>query len=196
LATMTERRYKAAVSELERVVVQRLFEMTKLGVSGVGYKMRDKLQKALKTRADAIRKALAVYNAAATALNPPRPQLTWHSIVNAATLGEFDWLRETRQDIRALPWAQPARREASTLYFGIKGSLVEKDRLNVEIRRLITFMVDDHVDFYHAIARNLVENPVLAHLLQRESRRRARVNAAIARRLALAAALPGFTGSL
>ncbi|KAJ7166459.1 hypothetical protein C8R43DRAFT_854261, partial [Mycena crocata] len=196
LVTMTERRYKAAVSELERVVVQRLFEMTKLGMSGISYKLRDKLQKALKTRAEAIRKALAAYNAAAVALNPPRPRLTWHSIVNAASLGEFDWLRETRQDIQELPWAQPARREASTLYFGIQRSLEEKHRLNIEIRRLITSMVDDHVDFYRAIDANLVSNPALASSLQRQWRYRNRINTSIARRLVMTAALPGFTGTL
>jgi hypothetical protein len=33
---MTERKYRRALDELERLVVQRLFEMTKLGMSGVG----------------------------------------------------------------------------------------------------------------------------------------------------------------
>lgn len=33
---MVERKYRAAVSELERLVVMRLFELTKLGMSGVG----------------------------------------------------------------------------------------------------------------------------------------------------------------
>ncbi|KAJ7765466.1 hypothetical protein DFH07DRAFT_737847, partial [Mycena maculata] len=120
LLLMSECRYKVAVTGLERLVVQRLFEMTKLGMSGIGYKMREKLRKALKTRAEAIRKALERYNAAAIALNPPHPQLTWQAIVNGASLAEFDWLWETREDIREQPWAQPARRQAMTLHFGIK----------------------------------------------------------------------------
>ncbi len=33
---LSERRYRRALDELERLVVQRLFEMTKLGMSGVG----------------------------------------------------------------------------------------------------------------------------------------------------------------
>ncbi|KAJ7164606.1 hypothetical protein C8R43DRAFT_845200, partial [Mycena crocata] len=196
LTTMTERRYKVAVRELERLVVQRLLELTKLGMSGVGYKLREKLSKALRTRAEAIRKALAVYNTAAAALNPPRPHLTWHSIVNAASLGEFDWLRETRQDIRDLPWAQPARREASILHFGVKRSLEEIDRLNVEIRRLVTSMVDDHVDYYLAIRSTETDNPALSHALQSSWRQRNRINRSIARRLSMTAALKGFTGSL
>jgi hypothetical protein len=36
LVLMSERRYRLAVDELERLVVGRLFEMTKLGMSGVG----------------------------------------------------------------------------------------------------------------------------------------------------------------
>ena len=36
LITMNERRYRCAVDSLERLVVQRLLELTKLGMSGVG----------------------------------------------------------------------------------------------------------------------------------------------------------------
>ncbi|KAJ7753384.1 hypothetical protein DFH07DRAFT_960224 [Mycena maculata] len=196
LVVMTERRYKKAVSDLERLVVGRLFETTKLGMSGVAYKLREKLSKALKTRAEAIRKALERYNAAAATLNPPRPRLTWHSIVNSASLAEFDWLRETRQDIRSLPWTQPARREAMVLYFGIKRAEEEKLRLNVEIRRLITFMLDEHFDYWRAIAGSLIPDPSLACALQQQWTFRTRVNTAITMRLAQTARLKGFTGLL
>jgi hypothetical protein len=36
LVLTTQRRYKAALAEVERLVVQRLFELTKLGMSGLG----------------------------------------------------------------------------------------------------------------------------------------------------------------
>jgi hypothetical protein len=36
LVLMTERKYQTALAEVERLVVQRLFELTKLGMSGVG----------------------------------------------------------------------------------------------------------------------------------------------------------------
>ena len=36
LTVVTERKYRQAINDLERLVVQRLFEMTKLGMSGVG----------------------------------------------------------------------------------------------------------------------------------------------------------------
>ncbi|KAJ7783593.1 hypothetical protein DFH07DRAFT_948610 [Mycena maculata] len=174
---MSECHYKVAVTDLERLVVQRLFEMTKLGMSGVGYKMHEKLGKALKTRAEAIRKALDRYNAAAIALTPPRPRLTWQAIVNGASLAEFDWL-------------------SMILHFGIKPAEEEKVRLNVEIRRLITAMYDEHVDYYRAIAANLLTSPALAYGLQTEWRFRTCINTSVAMRLAKTARLVGFTGSL
>ena len=36
LAVVHERKYRRAIDDLERLVVQRLFEMSKLGMSGVG----------------------------------------------------------------------------------------------------------------------------------------------------------------
>ncbi|KAJ7236996.1 hypothetical protein C8J57DRAFT_1087944 [Mycena rebaudengoi] len=93
LILMGERQYRAALDRLELLVVKRMLELTKLGMNGVGmkavlsdelmsindfsgYKMREKISKALRTRADAIRTALNKYNTAATQLNPPRPRLS------------------------------------------------------------------------------------------------------------------------
>ncbi|KAJ7433566.1 hypothetical protein FB451DRAFT_1419631 [Mycena latifolia] len=196
LVMMTERRYRSAVDELERLVVQRLAEMTKLGMSGVGYKLRENISKALKTRAEAIRRALERYNTAGAALNPPRPRLLYSQILDTASLAEFDWLRETRQDIRSLPWAQPQRREAMVLYFGIVRAKEEKVRCDVEVRRLITAMYDDHVDYYRAIAPRMITEPDLAWELSRQWTFRNRIDTSIAHRLAQAARLAGFTGSL
>jgi hypothetical protein len=49
-----------------------------------GYKLREKIGKALKNRANAIKRALEDYNSCALQLNPPREQLTW------ATVGGLD----------------------------------------------------------------------------------------------------------
>ncbi|KAJ7717204.1 hypothetical protein B0H16DRAFT_1666805 [Mycena metata] len=169
LKVMTERRYKQAVSELERLVVGRLFEMTKLGMSGVAYKLREKLNKALKTRAEAIHKAINRYNTTGMALNPPGPRLTWR---------------------------MPARREAMVLYFGIKRAQEEKVRLDVEIRRLITAMYDDHVDYYCAIGANIIVNPAVARALFRDWASRTAINTSITKRLVQTSCLAGFTRTL
>ncbi|KAJ7440713.1 hypothetical protein B0H11DRAFT_1750555, partial [Mycena galericulata] len=94
LILTNERRYRRALDKLERLVVQRLLELTKLSMSGVAYKLREKISKALKTRANAIHQALKEYNAAARTLNPPRDQISWGQIINTVSIGEFDLLRD------------------------------------------------------------------------------------------------------
>ncbi|KAJ6624401.1 hypothetical protein B0H10DRAFT_2212814 [Mycena sp. CBHHK59/15] len=196
LVVATERRYRAAVSQLERLVVMRLFELTKLGMSGVAYKLRDQISKALQNRSGAIRHALTIYNEAGAALTPPRERLTFADIINTTALIDFDMLRETREDIRKQPWTQPARREAGVLYFGIKRAKEEIRRLNVEISRLITSMVDEHVDYYRAIQATLPIDPPLAAELQRRSLHASTISASICRRLRLTSRLTGFSGNL
>ncbi|CAK5261820.1 unnamed protein product [Mycena citricolor] len=133
------------------------------------YKLRDKISKALRSRADAIQRALSDLNAAGARLTPARKPIAWADIVHTASLAEFDLLRETRADIRNLPWTQPLRREAASLYFGIKRAEEEIIRLNVEIKRVITAMLDEHVDLYRAITSHLVVQPNLARELSRQS---------------------------
>jgi len=117
-------------------------------------------------------------------------------IVETATLAEFDILRDTRQDIRELKWAQPAYREATNLYFRIKQAKVEIVRLNVEIRRMLTFMVDDHIDYFRAIAATLLTDPPLARELSSRWIYNQRVNQEIASILVRTSKLAGFTGTL
>ncbi|KAJ6600154.1 hypothetical protein B0H10DRAFT_2231026 [Mycena sp. CBHHK59/15] len=196
LVMMGQRRYRRALDKLECLVVQRLLELTKLSMSGVGYKLWEKIGKALKTRADTIQRVLAEYNTAAAALNPPRDQLAWSQVVQTVTLAEFDLLRDTRNDIRRLPWTNPARREAGLLHFGIKRCEEEIRRLNIEITRTITFMIDDHIDYHRAIRANCVQQPDLANELSNRWEYNSRINEAIVERFVKASHLPGFTGSL
>jgi hypothetical protein len=115
--------------------------------------------------------------------------------LNIASLAEFDLLRETRQDIREQAWTQPTRRQAGTLYFGIKRAKEEVQRLNVEISRLLTFLIDEHIDYYKAISATLVVNPPLAMELQRRWLHATRIGMSIAKRLASTGRLAGFSGS-
>ncbi|KAJ7041288.1 hypothetical protein C8F04DRAFT_1208483 [Mycena alexandri] len=193
---MVQRRYRRALDELERLVVQRLMELTKLSLSGVAYKLRDKISKALKTRSEAIHRAVNTYNTAAAALDPPREQLSYLAVIKTVSLAEFDILRDTRTDICLLPWTFPARCEAATLYFGIKRAKEEIRRLNVEIKRLITFMIDDHVDHYRAIQRVYLQDPDLARELSDRWVHQTRINDSVVERLVKASRLPGFSGNL
>lgn len=156
--------------------------------------MREKIGKALKARSEAIRTALREYNAAASQLG--REEMTWATVLKAVTLADFDLLRDTRNDIRTLPWTEPSRREASTLYFGIKRAEEEILRLNVEIARLLTYMLDVHADYQVAISTCKDTDPALSSELAREWEHLDRVHRSIAHRLADASQLKGFSGSL
>src|ERR1700722_6349417 len=155
------RKYQCALDNLERLVVARIFELTKMNLSQtglkisfiknwpfadctLGYNLRQHIAKALKARSQAVHNALDRYNAAAQEVTPPRPTLEWSNIVNYAFLSEFDLLRDARQDIRDRPWSCPTGRMAMDLYFKIQRANEEIDRLNVEIQRLITYIQDEN----------------------------------------------------
>ena len=162
----------------------------------LGYKLREKISKALRTRSGAIKTALQQYNDAAAKLNPPRDPLTWSTVLKAATVADFDLLRDMRTDIRSLPWTQPSRREATTYYFGIKRAREEIVRLNVEITRLLTFMFDTHTDYYCAVQRYIIEDPPLACSLSQQWQYQDRINESVVCKLVQASQLRGFTGKL
>ncbi|OCH84196.1 hypothetical protein OBBRIDRAFT_430611, partial [Obba rivulosa] len=113
-----------------------------------------------------------------------------------ATLADFDLLREGCQNIRNLPWAKPLNRRAMNLYFNVKRAQEELERLNVEVRRLFTFLIDEHANFWHAIGGTLITDPVLARELQARWLYRDRINEKIAYRLFEMSQLAGFLGVL
>ncbi|KIY46887.1 hypothetical protein FISHEDRAFT_46445 [Fistulina hepatica ATCC 64428] len=162
----------------------------------IGYKLREKIRKALQARSEAIRKALERYNAAAKSLTPARVTLTWTSVIEQVQLGELSLLQHSRQHIRVLPWMQPLNREAARLHFKILRAREEIVRRNVEIQRQITFMLDNFNDYQHAIAAVSTEDPNLATELQERLDYQVRIDEEIAKKLYDASRLPGFTGTL
>ncbi|TBU29313.1 hypothetical protein BD311DRAFT_661455, partial [Dichomitus squalens] len=194
LGELTHRQYRLALDNLERLVVQRLFELTKLGMSGLGYKLREKIGKALRARADAIKNALNEYNRCAMKMK--RPPMSWNEVMDMVTLAEFDLLRETREDIRQFPWAQRIHRQAMNLYFNVQRAQEEIKRLNVEIPRTFTALLDRHYDYQVAIASIRESDPGLAHELEARWTYEDRISARITRRLHETSQLQGFSGHL
>ena len=129
-------------------------------------------------------------------MDPPRPALSWESVVKAVDIADFDILKDTRQDIRKLEWAQPANREGMVMYFQIKRAKEETTRLNVEIRRLLTFLYDDHVDHFRAIHANETVNPSLSHEIFLRWQYRTKIHEEIVKRIWQTSKLVGFSGSL
>ncbi|KDQ59364.1 hypothetical protein JAAARDRAFT_127473 [Jaapia argillacea MUCL 33604] len=196
LKVLHEWKYRRAIDNLEHLIVQRMFKLTKLGMSGLGYKLREKIGKALKACSEAIQKALDEYNRCAQLLDPPSQPLTWATVVEAVSLADFNLFQQSRQDIQHQDWAHPVHREAMNLYFSIKHACEELVHLNVEIRHLISFMVDEHIDYHGAIALYMICNLSLAHTLQTQWIYRQCINNVIVSRLLQTSELSGFTGLL
>ncbi|KAJ7720635.1 hypothetical protein B0H16DRAFT_1666433 [Mycena metata] len=113
---LKEKKFSDALDALELLIVEHIFELTKINQSQTGYKMRRHIAKALQTRSEAVKNAINRYNIAAASLEPPAPQLTWEEVVEYAFLADFDFLRATDEEIKCL---------------------------NVEIRRLVTWIHDE-----------------------------------------------------
>ncbi|KAJ6463862.1 hypothetical protein DFH09DRAFT_1267388 [Mycena vulgaris] len=145
VAAVKKQKYQLALDALELLIVERIFELTKVNRSQTGYKMRKHIAKALQARSKAVRSAIEHYNSAACALTPPMPQLSWEQVVEYAFLADFDILRDTRAKIQARPWTRPAYRLAMDRYFRILCAREEIQRLNVEIPCVVTWIRDENM---------------------------------------------------
>ncbi|KAH7905910.1 hypothetical protein BJ138DRAFT_1226137 [Hygrophoropsis aurantiaca] len=193
---VANRKYQRALDALEGLIVGRLFELSKMNRAGTGYKLRKHIGKALQARSAAIRTALDRYNAAAQALTPPRRQLKLDEVVEYTFLADFDLLRESRQDVSQRPWATPAARLAMDSYFKMCRAREEIQRLNIEIRRVVTYLQDEDKYLRACELQLHASHPALAHQVSIQRKIRARFNAYHLRRINDIAALPGFTGTI
>jgi hypothetical protein len=125
-----------------------------------------------------------------------RESLTWAQVVQMTSIADFHLLAEMNNDIRTAPWTQPASREATRLYFRVKRAKEEIRRLNVEIRRQVTYMIEEYSLYSTIIADLRHQDPVLAVYLERESKYQDNIFSHITTYLLKTQSLPGFTGSL
>ncbi|KAF6751976.1 hypothetical protein DFP72DRAFT_1033987 [Ephemerocybe angulata] len=193
-ARVARRTYQRCLDELERLIVSRMFELTKMNMSGTGYKLRKHIAKALQARSQAIRTALERYNAAAKKLK--RSKLTWEQVVEYAFLSDFDLLRDTREDVRERPWATPVNRVLMDQYFKIKRAREEIVRLNIEIKRVVTHMQDEENFLLAMEERIFAEDRTLAFHVANYRIDRTRFFPLHLRRFNKLSKLPGFTGSI
>lgn len=162
----------------------------------LGYKLRKHIAKALESRSQAIRTALSKYNNAAASLNPPAPQLTWEKVVEYTVLAEFDLLRDTRQDVRQKPWAISQNRVLRDEWFKMERAREEVERLNIEVRRLITYIRDENQFLRERESAVEVSDPPLAHQIMLYRLERARFNSFHKQQLLKLANIPEFTGDM
>jgi hypothetical protein len=162
-----------------------------------GYKLRKHIAKALQARSRAVRTALANYNTAGARLSPPCEPLNWEQVVDYACLSDFDLLRDGREDIREEPWAKPAGRIAMDMFFKIERAGEEIRRLDIEIKRLLTYVRDED-DFLRREEVRVCEaaGEAVAHQIRVYRMRQGRFHDEHRYRLYRLRKLPGFTGSL
>lgn len=159
-----------------------------------GYRVRTHLAKSLQTRCQAIRNAVKTYNTAAAALSPPRPSLEWSDVLHYSFLDEFELLRDTRNDVRSRPWAQPAIRETMKQYQCIACAKEEIYQCNIEVRRLYTSIVDENRSFPKVVAQLKAEGSPVLGAVEEFILRRRRFNDALLVRIFQIFDLKGYTG--
>jgi len=162
----------------------------------IGYKLRKHIARALQSRSQAIRSALDSYNTAARALTPPRQQLEWKEVVEYAFLADFDLLRDARQDISHRPWATSAGCLAMDLYYKISRAQEEIDQLDVEVRRVATYIHDEDCYLDYMENKVHVSDPHIAHQIRLHWLIQGRFHSYHHRRLSDIARLPGFSGTV
>ncbi|KAJ6569171.1 hypothetical protein B0H19DRAFT_1209333 [Mycena capillaripes] len=189
--------YQRVLDHLEGLVMARMFELAKCHMAGTGYALRQHIAKALQARSKAIKAAIIRYNEAAEEMDPPMPMLDWEEVVEFAFLADFDLLREARQDIRQEPWASPAGRAAMDQHFKLLCADEEIARLNIEIRRLVTYMVDED-NFLSSEEHRLRQegNDAIAHQVGVRRWARGRFTSIHMSRLTKLSKIPGFSGDI
>ncbi|KAJ7349571.1 hypothetical protein DFH08DRAFT_996667 [Mycena albidolilacea] len=197
VAEIKQKKYQKALDAVELLVVERIFELTKMNQSQTGkcfrgYKLRKHIAKALQARSKAVRNAIDRYNDAAMALDPPMPSLTWEQVVEYTFLADFDILRDTRVEVQSRPWTRPAYRLAMDTYFKIERAKEEITRLNIEIRRLVTWIRDEEGKTEEQAEADLL----LAVQMKLYRRQRSRFDDQHMEILQKLAKMKGFTGNV
>ncbi|KAI0674307.1 hypothetical protein C8Q78DRAFT_1014194 [Trametes maxima] len=194
LQYIAERDYHVALEKLHGLVVQRLFELHNMNISQTAYKVRTYIAKNLQRRSEAIRTAVKQYNTAAQALVPPRPALDWAKVTHYTFLDEFELLRDTRNDIRTKPWAQPLARETMKKYRRILRAREELVRCDIEVCRLHTWIIDEQTALDCAVREAHSRRDHIAGPLDLYRVRRKQTNARLLAVISQLYALDGFSG--
>jgi hypothetical protein len=122
--------------------------------------------------------------------------LEWEDVVEYAFLSEFDLLCDGRDDVKTKSWSAPSAHVLMDRYFKVLRAREEIKRLNVEIKRVMTYMRDES-EYLQTAERALRQsNPRLAHQIMLHREERGRFNQGHAKCFAKLALHAGFSGSL
>lgn len=126
--------------------------------------MRTQIIKHLKTRSEAIKAAVGAYNKVAKSMG--RDALDEEDVLNYTYIGQFDILRDTRNQIMEKPWAKPTNRIARDAWFKSKRAAEEIIRVEVEVARLRSWMDKEEAIYVKVIEEQLPISQPLAYELK------------------------------
>ncbi|KAF7970293.1 hypothetical protein HWV62_24418 [Athelia sp. TMB] len=194
LKYMTEREFHNALDKLHRLVIQRLFELSRLNLAKTAYHMRTQIAKNLQRRCKAIQSAVTAYNTAARALDPPRPTLDWSKASHYSFLEDFQLFRETNKDLADKPWSSPLVRVAIKQHNRVKRAHEEIGNCNIDIRRLQTYALDENTDLGRIVEDLHERREPIAGAVEEYVIRRIQVNKHLLSGIYKIHRLTGFTG--
>ncbi|KAF9071254.1 hypothetical protein BDP27DRAFT_1419288 [Rhodocollybia butyracea] len=168
--------YRQALDKLEGLLVARIFELSKMNMSGTVDRVQDE------------------ETFGACSQKPPRRTLEWEEVVEHAFLSEFDILRDTRQDVWEKVWASPANCVLMTQFFKFVDAEMELHRVHQEIRQLLTHMQDESDELRAKENELKASNPTLALQIKKLRMEHGRFKSIQYKRLHLITLLRGFDG--
>ncbi|KAG9077568.1 hypothetical protein FRC06_008838 [Ceratobasidium sp. 370] len=180
------------IDDLERLSVQRIFEMSRAGLRGLGYKMRMHIMQAINNHSAALKSALKRYNDAASKVG--LQAISWETLTSISMLADFDLLRGSRTGILEEEWARPSNRRAAEEYQYIMRAKEEILRLNIEVRRVHTAISDEQQMLPEIVEQIAATSPELQWAANRYVEQRLKVNNYIMHELNILMRSKQYTG--
>ncbi|KIM65037.1 hypothetical protein SCLCIDRAFT_23132 [Scleroderma citrinum Foug A] len=157
------RQFIHTVEELENLVVQCLFELSKANLASTGYKLP-------------VQHALERYNKLAMKQSPLRPVLQYSEVLSYATLGDFDLLKHSQHDVLARLWSNTMHCHMAVKYFKLLRAHEEINWLNVEVRQLQAWIDNETAEIKQIAAELSAQSPLLSAKLWALFYREQRIN--------------------
>ncbi|KAJ2929278.1 hypothetical protein H1R20_g7813, partial [Candolleomyces eurysporus] len=190
---INQRQYRQALEDIQKLVVQRLFELHRLNLSNIGYKARVTLAKAMRTRSRAIQTTINKYNRTVVALGRS-DTLDFARAAQYNFIEEFELLKHSHADLTNVRWKEPRIREAMKRHQRIKRAHEEIERLHVEILRVYSAIEAERNHFKSTLLKLKESQDPIYVVVDEFCRRRSRANQAVMLKLYEIVNLPTYRG--
>ncbi|PCH37074.1 hypothetical protein WOLCODRAFT_83656, partial [Wolfiporia cocos MD-104 SS10] len=174
--------YHKVLDNLQRLVIQRLFELHRMSISQTG--------NMIESHSNTIK----IYNQAALKLDPPKPTVDWERVSHYNFLEEAHLLRDTHNSVIDKPWTRPAIRKTMKQARWIECTQEEIKCCNIEARCLHTSICDEEAHFSGVLARLKSEQSRVYGAVAEYCERHRNINARHLDQLGKLYKLKGFTG--